>query len=55
VQLTDMRSDPGEMNNLALDPAHREILQDHRHRLAAELRETNDFFVVPGITQEGWD
>ena len=53
-QLTDMRTDPGEMNNLALDPAHREILQNHRTRLAAGLKETNDPFVVPFTVSNGW-
>ena len=47
-QLTDMRNDPGEMNNLAVDPKFREVLQEHRNRLAAELKETGDFFNVPG-------
>ncbi len=53
-RLTDMRNDPGEMNNLAGDPAHREILQQHREHLAAELKNSNDSFVVPGIDYEGW-
>jgi len=47
-QLTDMRNDPGEMNNLAVDPKFREVLQEHRNRLATELKETGDFFNVPG-------
>jgi len=53
-QLTDLRNDPGEMKNLAPDPAYREILQDHRNRLAAELKETNDPFVVPETPSNGW-
>ncbi|VGO22321.1 sulfatase family protein [Pontiella sulfatireligans] len=52
--LTDMRTDPGEMNNLAVDPAYREILQDHRNRLVAELKITNDSFIVPGTVSNGW-
>jgi len=46
-RLTDMHNDPGEMKNLATDPAYAEILQKHRNRLAGELKKTNDSFVVP--------
>ncbi len=52
-QLTDMRNDPGEMNNLVLDPAFRDVVQEHRNRLAAQLAETKDFFVVPGTVSAG--
>ena len=48
-QLTDMRNDPGEMNNLAIDPTFNKVLQEHRERLAKELEITNDPFVIPGI------
>lgn len=53
-QLFDMQNDSGEMNNLAVDPAFQTILQDHRVRLAAQIKETNDFFVVPGLPADGW-
>jgi arylsulfatase A-like enzyme len=53
-QLTDMHNDSGEMNNLALDPAYRDVLQEHRDRLAEQLAETDDFFVVPCIARDGW-
>lgn len=53
-QLIDMRSDPGEMNNLALDPAFRDVLQEHRTRLAAQVAETKDFFTVPGTARDQW-
>ena len=53
-RLTDMRSDAGEMKNLAVDPAYAQILQEHRDRLAAELKKTNDAFVVPGTVSNGW-
>jgi len=53
-QLTDMRSDPGEMNNLAIDPGYATILQEHRQRLADEIKKTNDSFVVPGTVSNGW-
>lgn len=53
-QLTDMHKDPGEMNNLAVDPTYRKVLQDHRSRLATELKKTNDSFIVPGTPSSGW-
>jgi arylsulfatase A-like enzyme len=53
-QLFDMHKDPGEMNNLAVDPASTDILQNHRERLAAQIKQTNDFFVVPGVSDSGW-
>ncbi|MBI9020273.1 MAG: sulfatase-like hydrolase/transferase [Verrucomicrobia bacterium] len=53
-RLTDMRTDPGEMINLAVKPAHQTILQEHRQRLADELQKTNDAFVVPGTVSNGW-
>jgi hypothetical protein len=49
-----MHKDPGEMNNLAVDPASTDILQNHRERLAAQIKQTNDFFVVPGVSDSGW-
>lgn len=53
-QLFDMKKDPGEMNNLAVDPAYQSVLEDHRKRLALRIRETNDFFVVPEVSYDGW-
>ena len=53
-QLFDMQNDPGEMNNLVVDPAFKPILQNHRNRLASQIKETNDFFVVPNVSYDGW-
>ncbi len=46
-QLFDMERDPGETVNLAVKPQHKAILADHRRRLAAWCRQTNDPFTVP--------
>ncbi len=43
-QLFDLDADPGEMKNLAADPAAAEVLRDHRRRLAAWSAETRDDF-----------
>ena len=43
-QLTDMHSDPGEMRNLATDPAFREVLELHRAYLREWIAETSDAF-----------
>lgn len=51
-QLFDMQADPGEMNNLAVDPAFAAILEDHRRRLAKHMAETGDEFPVPGVAEE---
>ncbi|MFA5687635.1 MAG: sulfatase-like hydrolase/transferase [Kiritimatiellales bacterium] len=53
-QLTDMKNDPGEIHNLAVDPAAGEILQQCREQLAAEFKSTGDTFVIPGISYDGW-
>jgi choline-sulfatase len=53
-QLIDMHKDPGEMNNLAVDPAHRGQLLHMRKLLSKELNKTDDSFVVPGVEKEGW-
>jgi arylsulfatase A-like enzyme len=42
--LIDMRQDPGEMKNLAYDPAARAILADHRERLRRQME-------APGIVR----
>lgn len=41
-QLYDLVLDPGEGNDLAADPAHREVRDDLRARLEAWMRETED-------------
>jgi arylsulfatase A-like enzyme len=53
-QLFDMQNDPGEMNNLAADPAYQAILQDHRRRLKEEIDKTDDHFVVPDVSYDSW-
>ncbi len=40
-ELYDMRQDPHELTNLALNPAYKSVLDEHRRALAAELRRTN--------------
>lgn len=40
--LTDLRDDPGEMNNLALDPAHEQRLNEYRRRMREWLESTDD-------------
>jgi arylsulfatase A-like enzyme len=39
-ELYDLATDPAELKNIALDPAHRTILEDYRERLHAELKRT---------------
>jgi arylsulfatase A-like enzyme len=46
-QLTDMKNDPGEMKNLALDPAYRDVLVEHRKYLAEWIKLTDDSFPLP--------
>ena len=46
-QLFDLESDPGEMTNLAKDPAVAEVLKDHRRRLREWVRDAGDSFQVP--------
>jgi arylsulfatase A-like enzyme len=41
-QLIDLENDPGEMLNLAGDPAHRDVLARHRALLRAWIDETDD-------------
>jgi len=40
--LIDMKKDPGEMNNLAMDPAHKKILMQHRKHLAEHAEKYKD-------------
>lgn len=42
--LFDLEKDPGEMVNLASDPAHGKVLAQHRRMLAEWGRKTNDTF-----------
>jgi arylsulfatase A-like enzyme len=46
--LVDMENDPGEMQNLAGDPTHQKILDQHRHDLKQWCLENGDRFPVPG-------
>lgn len=39
-ELYDLEADPHELKNLALDPAHRAVLDEYRKRLLAELQRT---------------
>jgi arylsulfatase A-like enzyme len=41
-ELYDVRRDPGQMNNVADDPAYAEELQRMRRRLEEEMRATGD-------------
>lgn len=41
-QLFDMTADPGEVNNLAVQPDYADILEQHRKLLRAWSQETND-------------
>lgn len=45
--LVDLDSDPGEMTNLATNPAFARVLRQHRAMLAEWCRETADAFHVP--------
>ena len=44
--LIDMQADPGEMNNLAVNPTHAAILKDMRQRLKTWCKKTRDSFPV---------
>jgi arylsulfatase A-like enzyme len=46
-QLFDLEKDPGEMANLAMNVQYRDALNDHRRRLAAWCRQTQDAFEIP--------
>ena len=43
-QLTDMKNDPGEMKNLAMDAEYDMILEEHRNYLNEWIKTTNDSF-----------
>ena len=53
-QLFDLHSDPGEMNNLAVLPQYKPVLDEHRRRLAERIGRTGDYFVVPFVSSDGW-
>ena len=46
-QLFDTEADPHEVNNLADDPAHADVLKDLRGRLASQLRALPDLSFYP--------
>jgi len=41
-QLTDLKNDPGEMNNLAGDPKFKTVLDEHRKIMKAWIKRTGD-------------
>ncbi|NOZ19752.1 MAG: DUF4976 domain-containing protein, partial [Planctomycetes bacterium] len=41
-QLIDLQTDPGDMNNLADDPAHKDVLEQHRKWLCQWVDKTSD-------------
>jgi hypothetical protein len=45
--LIDMQNDPGEMKNLAKDPAYREVLLQHRQYLEEFCTNHGDTFSAP--------
>jgi len=47
-QLFDLRNDPGELNDLAGDPAHKEELEAWRDRMVRHLAERGQKFVKDG-------
>jgi arylsulfatase A-like enzyme len=47
-QLADLKTDPGEMTNLAVDPANRDEILEMRRHLQEWKERTGDFFQVPG-------
>ena len=48
-QLVDLASDPGEMTNLAEDPKHQAVLDDHRRRLRRWVDQTGDAIAQPYV------
>lgn len=44
-ELYDMESDPGELHNLAFDPAHADTVKEYRALLMAELERTDAKFI----------
>lgn len=52
--LVDLASDPGEMNNLALDPAYRGILHEHRRLLRDWYRKNHEVLDHKYIMDPGY-
>ena len=46
-QMIDMNNDPGEMENLALDPEYQDELESHRELLQEWILKTDDSFMIP--------
>lgn len=46
-QLFDLKYDPGEMQNLAYEPAMQTIVKEHRDLLLTWIKETDDTFQMP--------
>ena len=42
LELFDLKKDPHQMNNVAANPAYRQVLEALRNTLMTELRETGD-------------
>jgi len=53
VELYDLEADPGEWNNLAADPAHRERVEELQKALGQWMNETNDFLPPPAAAYGG--
>ena len=49
--LVDMESDPGEMKNLANDPAHADELKAHRAYLDEFKKKYGDEFTAPEVAK----
>ncbi|MDZ7638108.1 MAG: sulfatase-like hydrolase/transferase [Bryobacterales bacterium] len=54
-QFFDLEADPGEVRNLARDPAAKEILGTHRAMLGGWLAETADPFRIPAVSGRSAD
>lgn len=52
-QLSDMERDPGEMVNIAGDPDHQDILQEHREMLLEWCSQTGDEFMTSTDAENG--
>jgi len=50
-ELYDMQNDPDQLHNLAMEPAHAELLARLRARLTEALRQTGDPRIVGGANQ----
>ena len=51
--LIDLRADPGEMNDLAADPAYREVILEHRRLLEQFGKEHNDPLAAELLAGDG--